>query len=163
MADREQIQDVLADYAWGNDAKDEAVLNSVFSDDARFYLTIAGVEEPIGPFEGREAIVGFIYPTIKAQTDQRRHAIVNHRFLVDEPSAPASGPTSSWRSPTPASSRRSPPACTTCGLSRATDPGRSPRWTSRWTVRSSERQVGALVAQAAGVNSMCNSFNDRRK
>jgi hypothetical protein len=85
MADREQIQDVLADYAWGNDAKDEAVLNSVFSDDARFYLTIAGVEEPIGPFEGREAIVGFIYPTIKAQTDQRRHAIVNLRFLVDEP------------------------------------------------------------------------------
>ncbi len=85
MADREQIKDLLADYGWGNDTKDEAVLNSVFADDARFHLTIAGIEEPIGPFEGREAIVGFIYPTVRAQTDQRRHVIVNHRFLVDEP------------------------------------------------------------------------------
>ncbi|HEX5191957.1 MAG TPA: nuclear transport factor 2 family protein [Solirubrobacteraceae bacterium] len=85
MADREQIRDVLADYGWGNDAKDEAALNSVFHDDARFALTIEGVDEPIGPFEGREAIVGFIYPTVRDQTDQRRHVIVNHRFVVDEP------------------------------------------------------------------------------
>lgn len=85
MADREQIRDVLADYGWGNDAKDEAVLNSVFHDDARFALTIEGMDEPIGPFEGREAIVGFIYPTVRDQTDQRRHVIVNHRFVVDEP------------------------------------------------------------------------------
>jgi hypothetical protein len=85
MADREQIRDVLADYGWANDAKDEAVLNAVFDDDASFGLTIAGVEEPIGPFVGRQAIVDFIYPTICAQTDQRRHVIVNHRFVVDEP------------------------------------------------------------------------------
>ncbi len=81
MADRQKILDVLADYAWGNDAKDEATLHAVFADDARFVLTIAGVEEPVGPFQGREAIVDFIYPTIKAQTDQRRHVIPNVRFL----------------------------------------------------------------------------------
>src|ERR1700729_1147034 len=85
MADRQAIHDVLADYAWANDAKDEDILNRIFPEDSRFSLEIAGVEEPIGPFEGREAIVEFIYPTVKAQTDQRRHAIVNTRFLEDGP------------------------------------------------------------------------------
>jgi SnoaL-like domain len=84
MADREAIQDVLADYAWANDAKDEGILKRIFAQDARFSLEIAGVEEPIGPFEGREAIVDFIYPTVRDQTDQRRHAIVNTRFVEDE-------------------------------------------------------------------------------
>jgi SnoaL-like domain len=84
MADREAINDVLADYAWANDAKDEGILRRIFAEDSRFSLEIAGVEEPIGPFEGRDAIVEFIYPTVKAQTDQRRHAIVNTRFLEDE-------------------------------------------------------------------------------
>ena len=83
MADREAINDVLADYAWANDAKDEGILKRIFAEDSRFSLEIAGVEEPIGPFEGRDAIVEFIYPTVKAQTDQRRHAIVNTRFLED--------------------------------------------------------------------------------
>jgi hypothetical protein len=84
MADREAINDVLADYAWANDAKDEGILRRIFAEDARFSLEITGVEEPIGPFEGRDAIVDFIYPTVKAQTDQRRHAIINTRFLEDE-------------------------------------------------------------------------------
>jgi len=83
MADREAINDILADYAWANDAKDEGILKRIFAEDSRFSLEIAGVEEPIGPFEGRDAIVDFIYPTVKAQTDQRRHAIVNTRFLED--------------------------------------------------------------------------------
>lgn len=83
MADRQQILDVLADYAWANDAKDEAVINAVFADDARFALTIEGSDETIGPFQGREAIANFIYPTITAQTDQRRHVIPNIRFLEE--------------------------------------------------------------------------------
>jgi hypothetical protein len=70
MADREAINDVLADYAWANDAKDEGILRRIFAED--------------GPFEGRDAIVEFIYPTVAAQTDQRRHAIVNTRFVEDE-------------------------------------------------------------------------------
>jgi hypothetical protein len=84
MADRQAIHDVLADYAWANDAKDEGILKRIFAEDSRFSLEIAGVEEPIGPFEGRDAIVEFIYPTVRAQTDQRRHAIVNTRFIEDE-------------------------------------------------------------------------------
>jgi 3-phenylpropionate/cinnamic acid dioxygenase small subunit len=83
MADRQKILDVIADYAWANDAKDEDTVKAVFADDARFGLTIAGVDEPIGPFEGRQAIVDFIYPTIKAQTDQRRHVIPNVRFMSE--------------------------------------------------------------------------------
>jgi hypothetical protein len=83
MADRQKILDVIADYAWGNDAKDEALLNAIFADDARFALTIDGVDEPIGPFQGREEIVNFIYPTVKAQTDQRRHVIPNVKFLSE--------------------------------------------------------------------------------
>ncbi len=84
MADRQAIQDVLADYAWANDAKDEGIFKRIFTEDARFSLEIAGVDEPIGPFEGRDAIVDFIYPTVRDQTDQRRHAIVNTRFVEDE-------------------------------------------------------------------------------
>jgi hypothetical protein len=84
MADREAINDVLADYAWANDAKDEGILKRIFAEDSSFSLEIAGVEEPIGPFVGRDAIVDFIYPTVAAQTDQRRHAIVNTRFLEDK-------------------------------------------------------------------------------
>jgi len=30
MADREAINDVLADYAWANDAKDEGILKALF-------------------------------------------------------------------------------------------------------------------------------------
>jgi hypothetical protein len=84
MADRQAILDVLADYAWANDAADEGVLRRIFGQNATFSLTIAGVEEPIGPFEGRQAIVDFIYPTVRDQTDRRRHLIVNPRFLADE-------------------------------------------------------------------------------
>lgn len=84
MADRHQINDVLADYAWANDAKDEATLHAVFADDAVFSLRIAGVDQEVGPLHGRQAIVDFIYPTIRDQTDQRRHVIVNTRFVLDE-------------------------------------------------------------------------------
>jgi hypothetical protein len=84
MSDRQAIHDVLADYAWANDAKDENMLKRIFAEDARFSLAIAGVEEEVGPLEGRQAIVNFIYHTVKDQTDQRRHAIVNTRFIEDE-------------------------------------------------------------------------------
>src|ERR1700759_565095 len=84
MADRDAINDILADYAWANDAKDEGILKRIFAKDASFSLEIAGVEEKIGPFEGRDAIVDFIYPTVRDQTDQRRHAIVNTRFVEDK-------------------------------------------------------------------------------
>ena len=84
MADRDAINDILADYAWANDAKDEGILKRIFAEDATFSLEIAGVEDKIGPFEGRDAIVDFIYPTVRDQTDQRRHAIVNARFVEDE-------------------------------------------------------------------------------
>lgn len=85
MADRHAILDILADYAWANDAKDEGILKRIFAEDARFSLQIAGMQEQIGPLEGRDAIIDFIYPTVKAQTDQRRHALVNTRFVEDEP------------------------------------------------------------------------------
>jgi hypothetical protein len=84
MADRQAILDVLADYGWANDAKDEDVLRRIFAEKSRFYLTIAGMADGIGPYEGREAIIEFIMPTVRAQTDQRRHVIVNSRFTKDE-------------------------------------------------------------------------------
>ena len=48
MADRQKILDVISDYAWANDAKDEAVFNAVFTDDARFGMTIAGQSDTYG-------------------------------------------------------------------------------------------------------------------
>ncbi|MGE4428438.1 MAG: nuclear transport factor 2 family protein [Solirubrobacteraceae bacterium] len=80
MADRLAILDLFSDYAWANDTGDVGLLGELFTADATFQITIAGVDEPFGPYESRDAIVEFMGGAWKAQTDQRRHVIVNHRF-----------------------------------------------------------------------------------
>ena len=44
-------------------------------------IHIAGVDDPIGPLDGRDAIVTFFGDILDAQTDQRRHVITNFRRL----------------------------------------------------------------------------------
>src|SRR3982751_749405 len=61
------------------DANDFGLLGEVFADQASFTIEIAGMDEPIGPFEGRQAIIDFISGAVTEQNDQRRHVITNIR------------------------------------------------------------------------------------
>ncbi len=73
------VSQLFADYAWAMDSRELGGLNSVFTEDATFAVTIAG-EDAVGPLEGRKATVDFISETTRAQTDQRRHVITNVRL-----------------------------------------------------------------------------------
>ena len=77
--DRDAIEQLYADYAWAMDANNFDLLGEVFAEDATFSLEIAGMEDQIGPFEGRAAIIEFISGAVTEQTDQRRHVITNVR------------------------------------------------------------------------------------
>lgn len=79
MADRDAIEQLFADYGWPMDSREWPVLESVFTEDAEFTITIAG-GDTIGPIAGRDAIVEFCSSTVNAQTDQRRHVISNLRL-----------------------------------------------------------------------------------
>ena len=77
--DRDAIEQLYAEYAWAMDANNFDLLGQVFSEGATFELTIAGMDDPIGPFEGRAAIIEFISGAVTEQTDVRRHVITNVR------------------------------------------------------------------------------------
>ena len=82
--DRDTIEQLYADYAWAMDANNFGLLGEVFTEQATFTLDITGVEDPIGPFEGREAIIEFISGAVTEQTDVRRHVITNIRTEGDD-------------------------------------------------------------------------------
>ncbi len=77
--DRDAIEQLYAEYAWAMDANDFARLGQVFAEHATFTIVIAGIDEPIGPFPSRAAIIEFISGAVTEQTDQRRHVITNVR------------------------------------------------------------------------------------
>jgi hypothetical protein len=79
MADRDRILDTLSLYAWGYDENDMDVLGNCFTDDARMALRIED-GDVIGPFEGKEAILGLMKGSLEQQTDQRRHLTTNIIF-----------------------------------------------------------------------------------
>lgn len=83
MADRGQINDVLNRYAWGYDENKLDVIGECFTADAVFSMRIAD-GDLIGPFEGREAILGLMKGSLESQTDQRRHVTTNVFFESDE-------------------------------------------------------------------------------
>lgn len=76
MPDFGAIVTLFSRYAAANDWPNQKQLESCFTEDAVFTLHIAGADT-IGPFEGREAIMGFIMPTLNNQTDTRKHVITN--------------------------------------------------------------------------------------
>lgn len=78
--------DRMSRYAWAFDECRIDLLTDSFTDDATWIAEIRG-EQPIGPHRGRDAIVAFMSGFWSAQTDQRRHMILNH--LVTERSADA--------------------------------------------------------------------------
>ncbi len=80
------IAELLNRAAFALDAKDLAVLEATFTEDARFTLLIDGVEEP-SVFEGRDAIMTLFSDALEAQTDVRRHVISNVFYNAEGSSA----------------------------------------------------------------------------
>jgi 3-phenylpropionate/cinnamic acid dioxygenase small subunit len=85
--DKLAILDLLSRSAYAYDERKLDMLDACFTRDAAFGIRIAGVEEPIGPFEGIEAIMGLYRGSLEAQTDVRRHVVSNAFFESegDEP------------------------------------------------------------------------------
>ena len=81
MPDYAAITELFATYGAANDLHSRELLGSTLTADCTATITIAGVDDPIGPFDGRDAIVQFFGDILDSQTDQRRHSITNIRRL----------------------------------------------------------------------------------
>ena len=73
------VHELLGRAAYAYDERDLVMLEDCFSADAHFSMRIAG-GDLVGPFEGREAIMGLMKGAMEAQTDVRRHVISNIFF-----------------------------------------------------------------------------------
>lgn len=81
MADRDQIEQLLHDYAWANDAPDMALLGQTLAADVRYAISIAG-QPAVGPFTSRDETVGFVADAVTGDSPvQRRHVVSNLRLL----------------------------------------------------------------------------------
>ncbi|MCS7477081.1 nuclear transport factor 2 family protein [Umezawaea endophytica] len=75
-AEQFAVHQVLVRYAFALDQRDLTALGSVLTEDATWAFTIAGRND-LGPVAGRAAILEFVREAIDAETDQRRHNLVN--------------------------------------------------------------------------------------
>ncbi|HEY0691424.1 MAG TPA: nuclear transport factor 2 family protein [Kribbella sp.] len=78
-AEQFAVQQTLAHYAFASNQQDLVASESVLTEDATWTFTIAG-EVHHGPFVGRAAILDFVRGAMDAQTDQRRHNLINIVF-----------------------------------------------------------------------------------
>jgi ketosteroid isomerase-like protein len=76
MSMTEEIQQVLASWALGYDERDVPRMVDCFTPDATMVLNIGGTEI-LGPFEGRDAVIGHMTEHHAIQEDQRRHVVTN--------------------------------------------------------------------------------------
>jgi hypothetical protein len=74
--DRELIAERVARYGWAYDERDREGLGDCFTEDGVWEGQIMGIE-PVGPFDGRAAIVEFLTGFWDEQSDQRRHVFTN--------------------------------------------------------------------------------------
>lgn len=80
MTNREEIAELLANYAWAMDAGDFGGMVEIFAEDATFSIEIPGTDT-IGPFSPRPAVIEFIASAGAELDDQRRHVVTNQRFV----------------------------------------------------------------------------------
>jgi hypothetical protein len=80
VKDRLLVLDVVNRYGWSYDERDMGALERTFTLEAVFDGNVAG-SVPIGPYEGRGAIVDWLKGHMAAQEDQRRHTILNPIFV----------------------------------------------------------------------------------
>jgi hypothetical protein len=81
VPDYDVIAELFAAYGAANDLHDRELLGSTLTQGCSATIHIAGVDDPIGPLDGRDTIVSFFGDILDAQTDQRRHVITNFRRL----------------------------------------------------------------------------------
>lgn len=83
LEDRLAIHEFLARAAYAYDVRDVALLESGFAANASLTMRIAG-GDLIGPFEGRDAIMGLMSGSMTEQTDVRKHVVSNVFIDADE-------------------------------------------------------------------------------
>lgn len=85
--DRLAIHELMGRAAYALDERDLEMLAASFAGDAVMSVRIAG-GEPLGPFDGREAIMDLMKDSMGQQTDQRRHVMSNLFIDDDDPERP---------------------------------------------------------------------------
>lgn len=80
-ADKLAIHELLSRAAYGLDEHKLDLIEVCFTPEAIMTINIAG--DVIGPFEGREAIMGLMADSVETQTDKRRHLVSNIYFEVE--------------------------------------------------------------------------------
>jgi ketosteroid isomerase-like protein len=76
MADRNAIENVLASWALGYDARDVPRMAQCFTEDAVMTMDIGG-NETMGPYVGHAEVMKHFTDHHAIQTDQRRHVTTN--------------------------------------------------------------------------------------
>lgn len=76
MSARGDIENTFHRWALAYDENDMDTMADCFTEDAVLSMTIAG-GDLIGPFDGREAVMGLMRDSLASQTDQRRHLTTN--------------------------------------------------------------------------------------
>ncbi|WP_395103935.1 nuclear transport factor 2 family protein [Actinomadura sp. SCN-SB] len=76
MSARGDIENTFHRWALAYDERDMDTMADCFAEDAVLTMTIAD-GDLIGPFDGREAIMGLMRDSLASQTDQRRHLTTN--------------------------------------------------------------------------------------
>lgn len=84
--DKLAIMGLLSRSAYAYDERKLDMLEDCFAQDAAFSILIKDADL-MGPFEGREAIMGLYRGALEAQTDVRRH-VVSNAFFESEDSQP---------------------------------------------------------------------------
>lgn len=76
MSARGDIENTFHRWALAYDEKDLETMADCFTEDAVMTLRI-GEGDLVGPFDGRDAIMGLMSSSLESQTDQRRHITTN--------------------------------------------------------------------------------------
>jgi len=82
MADKQGITEILGKMGWAYDTGHLDFLETVFTDDARFTISIAGMGQ-VGDYQSKETVMGLYRGAKASQTDTRRHVVSNIFFSED--------------------------------------------------------------------------------
>jgi hypothetical protein len=86
MADKQTITEILGKMGWAYDNGKLEYFESVFMDDGRFTISIAGMGQ-VGDYQSKGTIMGLYRGAKASQTDTRRHVVSNVFFEEDTATA----------------------------------------------------------------------------
>jgi 3-phenylpropionate/cinnamic acid dioxygenase small subunit len=87
MADKQAISEILGKMGWAYDSGNLDYLETVYTDDARFTISIAGMGQ-VGEYQTKTTIMGLYRGAKAGQTDTRRH-VVSNIFLAEDAASTA--------------------------------------------------------------------------